>query len=175
MQIALFLSLFAMRLAIIAGPLAMFGQWGTMTGRIYDPREQKGLEMAAIVLNGEGIGAFTDSEGFFRFDSLEPGSYQVKIRYYGSPDSILPEITILGDTLIHLAIDYPPPCQWNKQSNKVCPHCKRDDKAIPIVYGMPVMNKKTEKALRKEKFKLGGSVVSNCDPHWWCRRDRVRF
>jgi hypothetical protein len=55
----------------------------------------------------------------------------------------------------------------------VCPKCKSNKDAIPIIYG-PV-TKKQQKNADKGKLKLGGNEVSKCYPNNFCKKDNIEF
>ncbi len=54
-----------------------------------------------------------------------------------------------------------------------CPVCRRYDKVVRVIYGMP----SHELFLEAEKglVHLGGCCVSEVNPQWYCRRDNVEF
>jgi hypothetical protein len=82
------------------------------------------------------------------------------------------------------------PCPYQDKGNKVCPVCKKDDKVIPIVYGLIAEIKPkdtdensinvnglriTSKEIKKKKYKSGGCVIKECQPNWFCQRDEKEF
>ena len=48
-----------------------------------------------------------------------------------------------------------------------CPRCGSADQVIPIVYGLP--NERGFDAARRGEIRLGGCLVSEDSPAWWCR------
>ena len=54
-----------------------------------------------------------------------------------------------------------------------CPVCRRYDKVVPVIHGMP----SHELFLEAERglLRLGGCCVSDENPQWYCRRDDVEF
>lgn len=70
-------------------------------------------------------------------------------------------------------LQYSPVCPYEKKSGKICPVCGKEDKSIPIKYGLIVEDNR-EKTKRK-KYKPGGCVVSDCQPNWFCERDKIEF
>lgn len=73
-----------------------------------------------------------------------------------------------------LELNYRSTCPYKKEKS-VCPICKKEDKVIPIVYGMIAEITKKGEEKKKEKYRSGGCVVSDCDPHWFCERDDTNF
>ena len=61
----------------------------------------------------------------------------------------------------------------SKENVAVCPKCNKDDKVIPISYGLPTEQAYTLK--EQGKLKLGGCCLSNDSPNWYCNRDKIEF
>lgn len=54
-----------------------------------------------------------------------------------------------------------------------CSKCNKSDKVIPILYGEP-----TPEAAEEEKqglLVLGGCIVNESFPDWYCKRDKLEF
>ena len=149
-----------------------FSQTGTIKGYIHDPNENQGFPFANISLVDQSIKTITDPSGHFKIDSIPTGRYDLNISFIGYRDTTLTAIHIVKDTIISLRINYPPLCIYNEQ-NQICPLCKKKDKVIPIQYGLP--SKALIKDAKKGKVRLGGCVVSGCDPYWFCTRDKRAF
>jgi len=152
--------------------LTCLAQTGTIKGKVYDKNEKEGLAFANVFLVNHKIGAGTDLNGDFRIDSIPIGTYDLRITYLGYQDFTLTSIKVTKDTIIDLNINYPPPCKYDKK-NKYCPVCKKKDKVIPIVYGLPSQGLLKES--KKGKVRLGGCMISGCDPSWYCKRDKKEF
>jgi hypothetical protein len=100
------------------------------------PRKKENLAFANVRIVGTNYGIYSDTNGNFKIDRIAPGVYDIKIRYIGYKDTTLHNIKILSDSEIILKINFPPPCFYNG-TGKRCPKCKRKNKVIPIVYGLP--------------------------------------
>jgi hypothetical protein len=72
------------------------------------------------------------------------------------------------DTSIHL----PKSCKTVTHTD-TCPKCKSNKDVIKIIYGMP--NKKLMKQADKGLVRLGGCVVNDCFPKYYCKRDDFEF
>ncbi|WP_179020109.1 hypothetical protein [Winogradskyella forsetii] len=85
-------------------------------------------------------------------------------------------------------LQYSLTCLYDRSiDNNTCPKCHKSDNVIPILYGLimdrPIFFKnkkelrKIKKERRKEKktFILGGCVITNCDPNWYCQKDEFEF
>ena len=85
--------------------------------------------------------------------------------------------TISTDSVVKLNMTFPFDCPYNKNcKQKICPVCKKDDKVIPILYGLMGFDGKGNSFFKDYvEFKPGGCVISECDPTWYCKRDACRF
>ena len=148
-----------------------FSQTGTVKGHVHNSDENEGLAFAIITLVNNDYKTTTDLNGNFIFDSIPVGIYDLKISYATFGDTILTSIIVTKDTL-QLNINYPPHCEYDKKNN-ICPQCKKNDKVIPIIYGLP--SKGLMKKSKKGKVKLGGCMVTYCYPNWYCKRNKKSF
>jgi len=58
-------------------------------------------------------------------------------------------------------------------ATKKCPVCLRSNPILPITYGMPTP--KMFKKARKGKMYLGGCVIEENSPKFYCKRDEFEF
>ena len=70
-----------------------------------------------------------------------------------------------------IKVKYSPVCMYSK-TDSICPKCKKTDKTIPIVYGLILLQSEQQDG---ETIKLGGCVSRECDPNWYCKRDKYEF
>ena len=69
---------------------------------------------------------------------------------------------------------FPVDCQYNLQGiDRKCPKCHKPDKVIPICYGLPMYDENGNKI--GPKCYSAGCMVSECDPSWYCERDKYKF
>lgn len=160
--------------------LTAYGQTGMIKGQVYDRREQKGLAFANVLLIDKidpKMGTTTDDNGNYKIGKIPIGIYNLKVSYIGYGDTTLIEIKIMADTILTINLELPPPCKYDgHRKNKTCPKCNKSDKVIPIVYGL-LISTNEEDPLKDEgkTFKSGGCNISYCDPHWFCKRDKIEF
>ena len=159
-------------LTILATGQFVFSQTGIIKGNIYDNIENEGLAFANVFLIDYNLGASSNINGDFLIDSIPVGTYDLKITYLGYRDTTLTSIKVTQDTIIDLKINYPPTCKYDKK-NKSCPVCQMKDKVIPIAYGLPSAG--LLKDAKKGKVRIGGCLITGCDPHWYCKRDKIEF
>ena len=116
-----------------------------------------------------------DSKGQFVFRNINRGLYSLVIKEISRRKDFLADSSVIvADKTLDLSITYPPPCTfvYIKGQKAACPR-DHSDKIIPIVYGLPT-NKTMEKA--KNGFvRLGGCIVSDCDPRYYCTIHKIEF
>lgn len=143
-------------------------------------------ENARLILTGNGRNDILrpNRELEFVLDNLSEGDYS----FYITPGNQLhsnmtykyklhfgPK-TITGHTI---EISYTPFCHYSKE-NKTCPVCCTEEHVIPVRYGLIAVIEKRDKNGNiinddQKEFKMGGCVVSDCDPQWYCEQDDVKF
>jgi hypothetical protein len=146
-------------------------QTGTIKGKIFDTIEKVELAYSKVLIMNTNIESETNYEGVFIFENVPVGIYDVIIRS-SYPDTILRDIVVAQDEVLQLNITYPSVCPYTSQTN-TCPVCKMSDKSSPIIYGKPTME--MIKKSRKGEVQLGGCIISNCSPKWYCSRDKISF
>jgi hypothetical protein len=148
-----------------------FAQGGAIKGRVIDKETNEKLPFVKVTLADQKIERSTDFDGVFNIDSLPKGIYQISISYPGYNGGDITSIINSQDTVIELLIELPFPCPQGHGS--ICPICKKEDQVIPIEYGIP--RKRLVRKAKRGKVKLGGCVIKDCDPDWYCKRDDKEF
>ncbi len=116
-------------------------------------------------------GTNSDLNGNFEIKNIVPGEYELEFSFVGYQTYTIPNIQVTNDSTTYLEIKYPCP-NGNKNSKKVCPYGHRDN-IVPIVYGLPT--ERTLKRASKGKCELGGCIITECDPKWYCKEHKIRF
>jgi hypothetical protein len=113
----------------------------------------------------------TDIDGNFKFKDVSPGNYCIKDsgKHYGT-------IKVSADKTIKLKI-ITKFCPYDGSiKNKTCPICHKQNKVIPILYGLLIStNSDSPMKGAGETFIVGGCNVTDCDPNWYCKRDKNKF
>lgn len=101
----------------------------------------------------------------------------IKVGKFNKYFSSLIPFEIYKDSTTLLRIIFPDDCDFNKNAlNNICPKCKQSDKVLPIEYGLSVpLFDKNGNSLKTTPTYPGGCMVSNCDPTWFCKRDKIEF
>lgn len=117
----------------------------------------------------------TDSEGKFQLKKLSPGFYTLFIDQVGfRREFIMDSIRVFKDSTVQLEVDYPGPCRFVYENGKK-PQCPDGhyDSIIPIVYGKPL--RETAEKAEKGLVHLGGCMVTDCDPQYYCTIHKKEF
>jgi hypothetical protein len=151
-----------------------FCQTGKIVGNVRNGIESTPSKFMSIGLYQNDMlieGTISDSTGHFEFNNIASGIFKLGISFVGYQPYNIPEIVVFNDSIINLEIKYPCP-NGNKKSKKICPYGHRNN-IIPIEYGLPSM--KRMKRAEKGKCDLGGCIVTECDPKWYCKEHKIRF
>lgn len=108
----------------------------------------------------------------FTFDNLKADSLKIYTKPRSYPVNIFYKLYLKDGETKNVEIPYSSVCPYEKNKTKICPICKKKDKVIPIIYGLQSEPKRKKD---KKKFKSGGCVVSDCQPNWFCERDKSEF
>jgi hypothetical protein len=112
--------------------------------------------------------AQTDVYGFYKISPINSGYYFI-LSYDVSYPIKKSMIKITGDTIIN--INMAVPCEYDKSiDNNFCTICRSNRDVIPIVYGLLITTNGMDTT-----FYAGGCIVSYCHPHWYCKRDKIKF
>lgn len=110
------------------------------------------------------------------FESLYNDSVYINISLLGNQSIRMSDVLkVQNDSLTHVV--FPGSCKYNLHiADKICPKCKKANHVIPIWFGleMPLFDKKGNE-IKTEKHYSRGCIVSNCDPHWYCEKDKFEF
>jgi hypothetical protein len=109
----------------------------------------------------------------FTFKNVKEDSLRIYIYPRSYPINRNYIIHLKRNEVKKVELQYSPVCPYEKNSGKICPICKKEDKSIPIKYGL-ILEDDRQKSKRKN-YKLGGCVVSDCQPNWFCKRDKIEF
>jgi len=122
--------------------------------------------------------------GIIQIDSLYGDNITVLLASYIKKGDIekdfslaISDICLYKDSTTKVVAVFPPDCSYNRHVlNRTCPKCNKRDKVIPIKYGLRVpLYDKNGNIIDEGEYRPRGCVVSDCDPSWYCKRDKVEF
>jgi hypothetical protein len=149
-----------------------FGQIGVIKGHITNRDGKMGFPgLEVTILKGDSLvtGTVTNQNGDFEINQVKSGTYNLKLQFLGFRERIIRDIKIYENRIEVLNLIHPDSCA---QSKRFCPKGHSND-LIPIVYGLP--GKKHMRQSEKGKVRLGGCLVTECDPKWYCKDHKIEF
>lgn len=147
-------------------------QTGEIAGTIIhrdDNSNFPGIDIRLYQQNEFIAGAVSGGDGKFQIPDIPIGSYDLHFNFIGHRKKVIRNICVEPDKVLILDIVYPNSC---KSSQKVCP-IMHTNEVIPIKYGASDI--KMKKLADDRKIFLGGCVMSDCDPVWYCKIHSVKF
>lgn len=130
----------------------------------------------------------TDDSGKFRFTSLDPNIYTVIVEFkmpvsqkYGGfcfRQDIDSNVAVDRATRYYKSFSLLATCPFDKTKNQTfCPICKKSDKVVPIVYGLPIYdsNGRIDGKPEDETWPGGCSPDLYCNPSKHCKRCNKEF
>ncbi len=120
--------------------------------------------------------AKSDSLGHFKIEFEESGQYQLSVNGPFEPDTTF-LVDVRQSETLELTISYPPKiCPYEKSKmTGICPEGNHKDYVIPIEYGLIVGDEEFMKKVKNNEVELGGCMVTDCDPNWYCTTHDRRF
>ena len=116
------------------------------------------------------------TSGSYLIKDLVEGDYDLEVFSFQSSARRLNlrNIHFNKDSTNLLSIIYPPPCKfiYSKDYKPLCPF-NHSDGIVQIVYGYPTS--KTMKKAKKGLVHLGGCMISDCDPHYYCTIHKIEL
>lgn len=161
-----------------------FCQSGEISGKLLIANEEERNAMpskvyAILKYENSRDSIQVDEKFNFKFENLPSGKYYLGFSIQNFPRNFYYIYNLKDDEKINIDIEFKPICPYQNSKEKTsCPLCKKEDKVIEIVYGLrATIVKKGEKENLKSKIKVfeGGCVVSDCQPSWYCERDKTKF
>jgi hypothetical protein len=97
-----------------------------------------------------------------------PGLYALRLRRSNNRWVSLDGVIVYSSKTTLINTTYPGPCKFDYTTNakSVCIN-RHKDQIVPILYGFPT--KRQIKKAKDGKLHLGGCVVTDCDPKYYCR------
>lgn len=89
-----YLKIILVSLFLLISSSQVFSQSGVIKGRIYNEINNAPLSFGTLLLQGTNYGGFTDSIGRFEIKNLQPGLYNVEVRYTGFQTEIIYEVQV---------------------------------------------------------------------------------
>jgi len=75
--------------------------FGKLQGKVTDSKTKASIAYATILLEKEGIrkgGAYTDDEGKYVINALDPGTYTITVKYLDYSDQVVTDIEVSSNS-----------------------------------------------------------------------------
>jgi hypothetical protein len=119
----------------------------------------------------------TFTQGFRKliYKNLKAGHYTILVSGKGRPTAVKSNILVERGQLLQLTITMQGQCLYDYPPGYIptCPE-NHTDNIIPIVYGLVGLTKEDSNS-EDIKFHLGGCIVSDCDPQYYCAIHETEF
>jgi hypothetical protein len=161
-----------MLILLLSSWLISNGQTGSIKGKlIYRPTTFAHEGVTISILKGTTVIAsvVTDEKGNYSVSKIEEGKYTVRVREYSREALLKDAIVIVENELKRIDLIYPDNCS---ATEKFCPRFHTNN-IIRIVYGLPA--KALMDRAERGEVHLGGCIVTDCDPKWYCTIHKIEF
>jgi hypothetical protein len=113
--------------------LSLFGQQGTIKGRIYDAATNEPVPFANIIIFGTTIGSSSDLDGNFIFTGLEPGFKQLAVSAVGYEQKVTEDfrVTNANTAFIDVAMS-PKEFELDEVVIKASPFTRSDESPLSV-------------------------------------------
>lgn len=99
----------------------------------------------------------------------------VKVGLFQKNYTLFASFNLRNDSVNEVVLQFPMDCSYNTNGlNSICPKCKKGDNVHPVIYGLFMPSSEAE-ADKMCVYYLGGCEITNCDPSWFCGRDKLFF
>lgn len=82
--------------------------FGKLQGKVNDAKTKKAIAYATIILEKDGIrkgGAYTDEDGKYVINALDPGNYSVTVKYLDYKDKKITDVDVFANGTKYLNIE----------------------------------------------------------------------
>jgi hypothetical protein len=116
----------------------------------------------------------------FKIYDIKPGTYSIRILSIGENpceniDSTFENVKLNYDSLFSFHLNIQRHCKYDSSiNNKTCPICHKSKKVIPIIYGLLIQINQKQSNDGK-KYLSAGCKLTCCNPHWYCKKDKLKF
>jgi len=154
---------------IVAGIFSGVSQNAVIEGKIIpkNPSDfDRAQELLLFIQTSDSVQhKKVQSDLTFQFDHLKSDSINLFLSSNNSEKSDYKLFLSTSDT-IRLEIPYSYYCKYDKSiNNKTCPTCKKQTRVIPTSHGF----------FYSRKFYSLGCIGLECEPNWYCKRDKILF
>lgn len=179
-RISVFSKLNGMRLLSILFSVVFFSTAFTQTGTIKGTVTDRGkpYSFLAVAVPYTFFATETNFLGEYVLDSVPVGLVQVVVwesEYEKKhPKQAFKSVTVTAGDTVELNFEVEFYCPYDEhEDDKRCPTCQRKRDVVPIVYGLYIGEVPMKRG--HPAIYLGSCGITDCDPTWYCYKDRTKF
>ncbi|MBZ0327191.1 MAG: hypothetical protein K8F54_06260 [Altibacter sp.] len=106
----------------------------------------------------------------FEFHNVRTGAFEIWIEPHSTYTYDFKSGNLKKDEIFEIEIPVAFSCVYDQSENdKTCPICRKQNRVIPIRYGLVIGNG------AGRKYRVAGCIRTDCDPNWYCKRDKIEF
>lgn len=98
-------NLYLIIILILAQSFTLFGQTGTLRGRIIDAETGESLIGATVMVTASTKGTITDFDGNYTLAGLDPGIYSITVQYVSYEPQVFPEVAVAAGEVAVLDVN----------------------------------------------------------------------
>jgi hypothetical protein len=163
---------------VLLVPSFLFCQTGKVTGHLNNTdtihRSIGGSKVFLKLKDSIIRESVISNSGYFTINDVSPGIYSLTIVTIGFRNETKDSVKVSDNVTTAIELDFPFPCKYIYKNDEK-PKCisNHTDNIIPIIYGLPTG--KTLKSAKKGLVFLGGCIVSDCDPRFYCKTHKLEL
>ena len=114
------------------------------------------------------------SSGLHHFGNFKQGVYNLELHDHRSRAMKIDSVQIIADSITTLSISYPGFCKYIYPAGykPMCPK-GHNDSIVNIMYGFA--SEKMVKKAKKGLIHLGGCIITDCDPKYYCTKHKIEL
>ncbi len=148
-----------------------YSQIGELTGSVKDSSEYGRIQNAKMYFIKNDTTIYSGWGGNYNIVLKKYLSDTIIVTHYKMGTLKMP-FTLKDKEKIWLDIHFPKTCR-SRVATDICPKCHNNKTTTKILYGKP-----TSKAMKEAKagnIHLGGCMINDCSPKYFCKKDNLEF
>ena len=90
--------------------MSSYSQTGSVFGVVTDQSTNQPVPFANVVIQGTSLGSTTDIDGKYEITTIDPGEYNIEVRYVGYNPVIISEIIVSNVRKLEVNIELSSRC-----------------------------------------------------------------
>jgi len=148
-------------------------QNGVITGKVVPEVKTefdfiKNIVKVLICTDCEEFSTTLDENLSFEFQNIKPGNFEIWIEPHSKYTYDFKSGILKPNENLKIEIPVAFSCIYDQSENdKTCPNCQKQNRVIPVVFGLL--------SYSTRKYYHLGHLRTDCEPNWYCKRDKTLF